>query len=119
MQLTAAAQSTTPLRIFRQVSHKVPRSEPHLELGGARLETAEITRRVALPEAVTLGESNPFSLTLHRRTSNQPPYRLENALLATQHCSRMTYCGLMLQEELVMTITHIRLKMWWSDCDSA
>jgi adenine deaminase len=62
--LTRVGQTTTPLRIFRQVSHKVPGSGPHLELGGAKLETAEIARRVALPEAVTLGESNPFSLDL-------------------------------------------------------
>ncbi|KAN0102108.1 adenine deaminase [Hyaloscypha variabilis] len=57
-------ETKTPLRIFRQVSHKVLGSGPHLELGGAKLETAEIARRVALPEAVTLGESNPFSLDL-------------------------------------------------------
>ncbi|KAE9369813.1 adenine deaminase [Stipitochalara longipes BDJ] len=57
-------QTTTPLRIFRQVSHRVPRSGSDLELGGAKLETAEVSRRVALPEAATLGESNPFSLDL-------------------------------------------------------
>ncbi|RDL35177.1 Uncharacterized protein BP5553_07108 [Venustampulla echinocandica] len=55
-------QTTTPLRIFRQVSHKVPGSSADLELGGASLATSEICRRVGLPEAVTLGESNPFSL---------------------------------------------------------
>ncbi|KAK4543550.1 hypothetical protein LTR36_005445 [Oleoguttula mirabilis] len=55
-------QTSTPLRIFRQVSHKVPGSSPELELGGRSISTAEICRRVALPEVATLGESNPFSL---------------------------------------------------------
>lgn len=46
------------------MSHKVPGSGPELELGGAHLETSEICHRVSQPEAVTLGESNPFSLDL-------------------------------------------------------
>lgn len=51
----------TPLRILRQVSHKVPQT-PELELGGASLSTAEIADRVQWPNAATLGESNPFNL---------------------------------------------------------
>ena len=56
-----AAATGTPLRIFRQVSHKVPRS-PELELGGGEVPEAEILRRLGDPLAVTLGESNPFDL---------------------------------------------------------
>lgn len=56
--------TTTPLRIFRQVSHKVPMSGPDIEMGGASVSTAEVCDRVALCEAATLGESNPFSLDL-------------------------------------------------------
>ncbi|KAH6647746.1 adenine deaminase [Truncatella angustata] len=54
--------TTTPLRIFRQVSHKVPMSGPDIELGGTSLSTQEICSRVSRREAATLGESNPFSL---------------------------------------------------------
>ena len=56
-----AAATDTPLRIFRQVSHKVPRT-PELELGGAEVPEAEILERLGHPLAVTLGESNPFDL---------------------------------------------------------
>jgi adenine deaminase len=51
----------TPLRIFRQVSHRVPRT-PALELGGAQVADAEIEARVQWSNAATLGESNPFDL---------------------------------------------------------
>lgn len=53
--------TATPLRILRQVSHKVPQA-PELELGGAHLTTAQIAARVQRPDAATLGESNPFNL---------------------------------------------------------
>lgn len=56
-----AGTSGTPLRIFRQVSHKVPRT-PELELGGGAVPEAEILARLSDPRAVTLGESNPFDL---------------------------------------------------------
>ena len=56
-----AAETGTPLRVFRQVSHKVPRS-PDLELGGREVPEAEILARLSDPLAVTLGESNPFDL---------------------------------------------------------
>jgi adenine deaminase len=51
----------TPLRILRQVSHKVPQA-PDLELGGVHMSTEELAARVQRPEAATLGESNPFNL---------------------------------------------------------
>ncbi|KAI0133473.1 adenine deaminase [Xylariales sp. AK1849] len=56
--------TTTPLRIFRQVSHKVPMSSAEIELGGTSLSTPEISDRVSRCEAATLGESNPFSLDI-------------------------------------------------------
>ena len=54
-------ETGTPLRILRQVSHKVPQA-PELELGGAHLTTAQIAARVQRPDAASLGESNPFNL---------------------------------------------------------
>ena len=56
-----AGSTGTPLRIFRQVSHKVPRT-PALELGGGEVPEAEILARLSDPLTVTLGESNPFDL---------------------------------------------------------
>ncbi|KAK7734525.1 hypothetical protein SLS57_000222 [Botryosphaeria dothidea] len=56
--------TSTPLRIFRQVSHQVPMSPPEIELGGTSVSTSEICERVSRTEAATLGESNPFSLDL-------------------------------------------------------
>ena len=56
-----AGVTGTPLRVFRQVSHKVPRS-PDLELGGSEVPEVEILARLSDPLAVTLGESNPFDL---------------------------------------------------------
>ena len=56
-----AGATGTPLRIFRQVSHKVPRT-PELELGGGAVPEAEILARLSDPLAVTLGESNPYDL---------------------------------------------------------
>ena len=56
-----AAATGTPLRVFRQVSHKVPRS-PELELGGGEVPETEVLARLSDPLAVTLGESNPFDL---------------------------------------------------------
>ena len=56
-----AAATNTPLRIFTQVSHKVPRL-PGLELGGAEVPEGEVLRRLTNPHAVSLGESNPFEL---------------------------------------------------------
>jgi adenine deaminase len=56
-----AATTGTPLRVFRQVSHKVPRS-PELELGGGEVPESEVLTRLSDPRAVTLGESNPFDL---------------------------------------------------------
>jgi adenine deaminase len=51
----------TPLRIFRQVSHKIPRN-PAVEVGGAIIPDEALEDRVQEPEAATLGESIPFDL---------------------------------------------------------
>ncbi len=59
--LDIVGRTGTPLRILRQVSHRVPR-KPELELGGARLAEEEIVARVGRADAATLGESNPFDL---------------------------------------------------------
>jgi adenine deaminase len=57
-------ETTTPLRIFRQVSHKIPGNGPDIELGGVSMSTAELCERVSQANTATLGESNPFSLDL-------------------------------------------------------
>ncbi|WP_420637853.1 adenine deaminase [Candidatus Poriferisocius sp.] len=59
----AMASTATPLRIFQQISHKIPRV-PELELGGATMPEADVLERLAAPNVATLGESNPFDLDL-------------------------------------------------------
>lgn len=54
-------KTNTPLRIFRQVSHKIPRN-PDVEVGGAVIPDEDLVDRVQDPEAATLGESIPFDL---------------------------------------------------------
>lgn len=56
--------TSTPLRIFRQVSHKIPGNPPEIELGGVPVSAVEICERVSQSNAATLGESNPFSLDI-------------------------------------------------------
>ncbi len=56
-------QTTTPLRIFQQISHKVPRV-PGRELGGASVSEQEVLDRLVLTTTATLGESNPFDLDI-------------------------------------------------------
>ena len=55
------AATTTPLRLFAQVSPDVPR-RGRSGLNGAHVEQEEILRRLRLPSTVSLGESNPFNL---------------------------------------------------------
>ncbi len=55
--------TTTPMRIFQQISHKVPRV-PGRELGGATVSEQEVLDRLVLATTATLGESNPFDLDL-------------------------------------------------------
>ncbi len=81
-----AGQTGGPLRIFQQVTPATP-AFPGLERGGAVVENAEVLRRLGLPDAVTLGESNPFDLG--REATN----RYREALLAgrriTGHTARL------------------------------
>ena len=59
--------TTTPLRVFQQVSHKIPRV-PDLELGGATVDEADVLERLTATNVATLGESNPFDLDLSAAT---------------------------------------------------
>ena len=61
--MDVVGSTATPLRLFRQVSHKIPR-RTDLELGGATIDDAELIRRVRLSSTATLGESNPYDLDL-------------------------------------------------------
>lgn len=54
----------TPMRILQQISPEVPRL-PDMELGGAVVEQAEVLDRLTRSNAVTLGEGNPFNLSMH------------------------------------------------------
>lgn len=54
-------QTGTPLKVFQQISSRIPRS-PQLELGGAVVTEAEQLQRIGLSNAVTVGESNPFDV---------------------------------------------------------
>ncbi len=55
--------TSTPLRILQQISPEVPRM-PQLELGGAVVDPADVIERITHPNAVTLGEGNPFNLSM-------------------------------------------------------
>ncbi|MCU1396321.1 MAG: Adenine deaminase [Ilumatobacteraceae bacterium] len=57
------ATTGTPLRILQQISPEVPRL-PDKELGGAVVTSAETLERMGRANAVTLGEGNPFNLSL-------------------------------------------------------
>jgi adenine deaminase len=59
--MDVVAATTTPLRLFAQVTPDVPRRGRD-GLHGARVSQDEILERVRRPSAVSLGESNPFNL---------------------------------------------------------
>jgi adenine deaminase len=61
--MDVVAHTGTPLRILQQVSPEVPRS-PTMELGGAVVPDAAVHERLQRSNAVALGESNPFNLSL-------------------------------------------------------
>ncbi len=56
-----AGTTGTPLRIFQQISSRIPRA-PQLELGGATVTEAEQLERLAGSHAATVGESNPYAI---------------------------------------------------------
>jgi adenine deaminase len=53
--------TTTPMRLFHQVTSDVPR-RGGFSIPGASISQAEVLRRLGEPDAVSLGESNPFLL---------------------------------------------------------
>ncbi|WP_317930071.1 adenine deaminase [Halioxenophilus sp. WMMB6] len=55
------AETGTPLKIFQQISSRIPRS-PKLELGGATVTEVEQMERIQRCNAVSVGESNPFAV---------------------------------------------------------
>ena len=55
------ASTSTPMRVFAQVTPDVPRRGRD-GLNGAHVTQAEILERVTRPSAVSVGESNPFNL---------------------------------------------------------
>ncbi len=57
------ASTGTPLRILQQISPEVPRL-PTMELGGAVVSSQETLDRLRRSNAVSLGEGNPFNLSL-------------------------------------------------------
>ena len=56
-----ATTTDTPLRFLLQVSFQIPRA-PSLELGGAVIPLEETLDRIRRPDAVAVGEGNPFDL---------------------------------------------------------
>lgn len=56
-----AGSTTTPLRLFAQVTPDVPRRGRE-GINGASVPQAEVLDRIKRPESVSLGESNPFLL---------------------------------------------------------
>ena len=85
-------QTRTPLRIFRQVSHKVPRN-PDLEVGGAIIPDEVLVDRVQDPEAATLGESSRSISTNGRPANRSPRCRPANELPGIPHGSATNRCG--------------------------
>jgi adenine deaminase len=78
--------TSTPLRILQQVSPEVPRS-PDRELGGAVVSAEETLDRVRRPNAVSLGEGNPFNLSLRSATAQW--YALAAGKRITGHTARL------------------------------
>jgi adenine deaminase len=82
-----AGTTQTPLKIFQQISSRIPRS-PALELGGATVTEAEQLDRLARSHAVTVGESNPFALD--ERALRMFAQSLASGRRNTGHTARMS-----------------------------
>jgi adenine deaminase len=76
----------TPLRILQQISPEVPRL-PDMELGGAVVDAAEVLERLQRSNAVTLGEGNPFNLSM--RSAEAQTAALEAGRRITGHTARL------------------------------
>jgi adenine deaminase len=84
MDLIAA--TTTPLRLFAQVTPDVPRRGRE-GVNGARVSQAEILDRVTRPNAVGLGESNPF--LLDREIAEALSVTIDAGKRVTGHTARL------------------------------
>ena len=80
------ADTGTPLRILQQVSPEVPRL-PSMELGGAVVDPSEVHERLDRPNAVTLGEGNPFNLSM--LTAELQHHALAAGRRITGHTARL------------------------------
>lgn len=76
----------TPLRIIEQVTPLTP-AFPNVELGGAHVAEAEVLRRIALSESVTLGESSPFDYSAVATARYR--HTLASARRITGHTARL------------------------------
>jgi adenine deaminase len=79
--------TTTPMRIFAQVTSDVPR-RGRAGLNGAHVPQAEILRRLRQPSTVSLGESNPFNLD--EEMAEALSVTLEAGKRVTGHTARLT-----------------------------
>lgn len=79
--------TSTPLRIFAQVTPDVPRRASR-GLDGARIAQAEILERLRRPSTVSLGESNPFNLD--EEMAEALSVALGAGKRATGHTARLT-----------------------------
>ncbi len=81
------ASTSAPMRILQQISPEVPRL-PDMELGGAVVPVDEVRERMARPNAVSLGEGNPFNLSLESAVSQW--HALAAGKRITGHTARLT-----------------------------
>lgn len=81
------AGTTTPLRLFAQVTPDVPRRGRE-GLNGAQVTQAEVLDRVTRPNAVSLGESNPF--LLDREMAEALSVTIDAGKRVTGHTARLT-----------------------------
>ena len=81
-----AGQTQTPLKIFQQISSRIPRS-PELELGGATVTEDEQLQRLSASHAVTVGESTPFGFD--QRAARMYAQSLATGRRNTGHTARV------------------------------
>eukprot|EP00903_Cladosiphon_okamuranus_P004415 g4413.t1 len=81
-----AGQTETPLKIFQQISSRIPRS-PTLELGGATVTEDEQLERLARSYAVSVGESTPFGFD--ERAARMYAQALASGRRNTGHTARV------------------------------
>lgn len=82
-----AGQTNTPLKIFQQISSRIPRM-PEMELGGATVTEEEQFSRLAKSHAISVGESTPFALD--NRAARIFAQSLASGRRNTGHTARVT-----------------------------